>query len=77
MQVEYFGTQVEVPDNTRCVATDTDGSVYAFTNDEPVFHPKTGTWCAYTNSFTLVDVNYDVDARHSLMSVPCLLDTMC
>lgn len=38
--VHYYGSDVEVPKDTRYIATDSDGCVYAFNNDKPVFNEK-------------------------------------
>lgn len=77
MEIEYFGSQIAVPENARAIATDVDGCVYAYSNDTPVFNVKTGTWCTYTNSFTLIDVNYDAPAADSLIPVDYLLEMAC
>ncbi len=67
--IHYYGSDVEVPKDTRYIATDSDGCVYAFNNDKPVFNEKVGTWCVYTNSFKLVDINFDVVPSRSLFEI--------
>lgn len=76
MKYEYFNKLIGISDDSKYVATDSDGLVYAFT-DKPVYHIKTGKWCSAYNTFEFVAIREDLacKANDSCCVVKSLQDT--
>lgn len=65
----YFNKPYNIPSNTRHIATDEGGNVYAFTNDKPEFNNKAGTWCVYTQSYELIGCDPSINPETSLVTI--------
>lgn len=71
--VNYHGCTIRLPDDIRYIATDVDGNVHGYSDQQPPICDESGYWsgdCVYGDYVLLGKIDFKGNASASLLEIP-------